>query len=80
MENQKYKEYHTMLNSGELYDSVDDELIAYQHTLVQRLNEFNSTPETPEGLTERESILKKIMGTLIQVPLPGTGNRRLSLL
>lgn len=63
MNNQKYKEYHTMLNSGELYDSVDSELIEHQHALVQRLNEFNNTPDTPDGLVERERILKEIVGT-----------------
>ena len=39
--------YHDMLNSGEMYDSVDDQFIAYQHELVQKLNEFNRTDETP---------------------------------
>ena len=55
--------YHEMLNSGEMYDSVDDEFIAYQHELVQRLNEFNRTDETPEGLAKRERILREITGT-----------------
>lgn len=63
MDNLKGKEYHRMLNSGEIYDSVDEEFIAYQHTLVQRLNEFNNTSDTPEGLEERELILKEIVGT-----------------
>ncbi len=63
MSNLKDKPYHEMLNSGEIYDSVDEEYIAYQHTLVQRLNEFNNTQDTPEGLEERERLLKEIVGT-----------------
>lgn len=50
-------------NSGDIYDSVDEDLIAYQHTLVERLNEFNATPDTPEGLKRREEILREAMGT-----------------
>ena len=59
----KDEQYHEMLNNGEMYDSVDDEFIAYQHELVQRLNEFNRTDETPAGLKERDEILKEICGT-----------------
>ena len=55
--------YHAMLNSGEIYDSVDDEFIAYQHELVERLNQFNRLPETPNGLVERDEILKELCGT-----------------
>jgi galactoside O-acetyltransferase len=63
IDRQKDEQYHEMLNNGEMYDSVDDEFIAYQHELVQRLNEFNRTDETPEGLKERDEILKEICGT-----------------
>lgn len=63
MNREKDTKYHKMLNSGEMYDSVDEEFIAYQHTLVQKLNEFNSTPETQEGLEERDRILKEALGT-----------------
>ena len=55
--------YHDMLNSGEMYDSVDDQFIAYQHELVQKLNEFNRTDETPEGLAERDRMLRDMVGT-----------------
>ena len=51
------------LNSGELYDCIGKELIAYQHELVQKLNDFNRTSDTPEGLEERKRILKEIVGT-----------------
>lgn len=55
--------YKDMLNSGELYDYSSEELISYQHELVERLNQFNRTAETPEGLREREAILKEALGT-----------------
>lgn len=63
MKNEQDLKYHEMLNSGEMYDSVDDDFILYQHSLVQKLNEFNNTPDTPEGLKERDNMLKDIMGT-----------------
>ena len=43
----KDEKYHEMLNNGEMYDSVDDEFIAYQHELVQWPNEFNRHGEPP---------------------------------
>ena len=55
--------YHEMLNSGEMYDSVDEEFIAYQHYLARRLNEFNRTDEDEAGLKKRERVLKEIVGT-----------------
>ncbi|MCR5796005.1 MAG: sugar O-acetyltransferase [Solobacterium sp.] len=60
---EKLKEFKETLNNGVLYNAMDDELIAYQHSLVQKLNEFNRTDDTPEGLAEREEMLKDIMGT-----------------
>ena len=63
IDRQKDNKYHEMLNSGEMYDSVDEEFIDYQHELVQRLNDFNNTPDTKAGLIEREKILREIMGT-----------------
>lgn len=63
IDRQKDEQYHEMLNNCEMYDSVDYEFIAYQHELVQRLNDFNRTDETPEGLKERDEILKEICGT-----------------
>ena len=41
----KLNRINDLLNSGDLYAGVDDELITYQHELVERLNQFNSTPE-----------------------------------
>ena len=55
--------YKAMANSGEIYDSVDDDFIAYQHIIVQRINDFNNTSDTEEGLERREEILREAMGT-----------------
>lgn len=63
IDREKDNQYHYMLNNGQMYNSVDEEFIAYQHALVQRLNEFNRTDETPKGLKERDGILKEICGT-----------------
>lgn len=55
--------YKAMANSGEIYDSVDEDFIAYQHLIVQRINDFNSTPDTEDGIKRREAILREAMGT-----------------
>lgn len=49
--------------SGEIYDSMDDNFILWQHEVVQRIADYNSTPETPEGLKNRDDILRKSLGT-----------------
>ena len=63
MTREQMKAYQDMANSGEIYDSMDDEFIKYQHIIVQRINEFNASPDTPEGLKQREEILREAMGT-----------------
>ena len=63
IDRQKDEQYHEMLNNGQMYDSVDDEFIAYQHSLVQRLNDLNRTDDTSEGLQERDAILRELCGT-----------------
>lgn len=55
--------HHDMLNSGELYDGTEEELIAYQHALAGELHEFNATRDTPEGLAERDRLLRGMLGT-----------------
>ena len=55
--------YKAMANSGEIYDSVDEDFIAYQHLIVQRINDFNSTPDTEDGIKRREAILREALGT-----------------
>lgn len=60
---EKIKAFKAMQNSGQIYDSVDEEFIAYQHGLVEKLNQFNRTADTPEGLQQREDMLKEMLGT-----------------
>ena len=54
--------YHALLNSGELYDSSVRELTSLQHVLVERLRQYNATPETPEGLALRKELLPRLLG------------------
>ncbi|MBR3128593.1 MAG: sugar O-acetyltransferase [Solobacterium sp.] len=63
MPEDKLNAYKEILNSGDLYNAMDDELLTYQHSLVQKLNEYNRTDDTPAGLQQREEMLKDIMGT-----------------
>ena len=63
MTKEQMKAYQDLANSGEIYDSVDDDFIAYQHIIVQRINDFNNTPDTEDGLKRREEILREAMGT-----------------
>lgn len=63
MRQDRMEQYKQVLNSGELYDCSDDGMLSFQHELVERLNRYNRTPETPEGLREREAILREALGT-----------------
>lgn len=63
MRQDKLEQYKQVLNSGELYDCSDGGMLSFQHELVERLNRYNRTPETPEGLGQREEILKEALGT-----------------
>lgn len=63
MNKEKLEEMHRLLNSGELYDGVDEELMAEIGRRVECLNAYNRTPETEEGLAERERILRECTGT-----------------
>lgn len=38
----KLNRINDLLNSGDLYAGVDDELITYQHELVERLNHLTA--------------------------------------
>lgn len=60
MNREKIEAYKRLAVSGEIYDSVDEELLLAQHQCVERLNKFNATPDTPDGLARREQILKEI--------------------
>ena len=59
----KLDKIKALLNSGDLYAGVDEEFITYQHELVERINQFNRTSDTPEGLERREEILRDALGT-----------------
>ena len=55
--------YHALLNSGELYDSGLKELTSYQHVLVERLRQYNATPDTPDGLALRKRLLPTLLAS-----------------
>lgn len=59
----RIEEYKRLASSGQIYDSVDDTLLAMQHKCVDLLNQFNATPDTPDGLKHRDEILKEALGT-----------------
>ncbi|WP_125769483.1 sugar O-acetyltransferase [Companilactobacillus furfuricola] len=61
--NEKLAQFKKVTSSGEIYDSADEDFLAYQHKLVQKIFEYNQTPETPHGLKNREKILKEVVGT-----------------
>lgn len=63
MTKEKMDQINKIACSGEIYDSYDEELLEYQHQLVEKLNEYNRTPETKEGLIKRDEILKELLGT-----------------
>ena len=63
MDNEKIKYWESIVNSGEIYNCLDEELLAYQRELVNKLRHYNLTEETDSGLIERENILKEICGT-----------------
>ena len=63
MDRNKINDFERIAQSGDLYDSADPELLAYQAELVDRVNEFNLTRDTKEGYERRTEILKEICGT-----------------
>ena len=61
------------MHSGKIYDPNEPELMEYQETLIERVNQYNLTPATPEGLKKREEMLKEMFaeigeGSYIEVP------------
>ncbi len=58
------KELFTKMHSGEIYDPMDEELMSYQETLIEKVNQYNQTPATPEGLAQRESMLKELFASV----------------
>ena len=63
MDKKRYQEYKEILNSGKIYDWSIEELLQEQSFLVNRINEYNRTDETPEGAKRRQEILKEALGT-----------------
>lgn len=63
MNKDRLNEMHRLLNSGELYDGLDENLMDEIGRRVEYLNAYNRTPESKEGLAEREQILRKCTGT-----------------
>ncbi|WP_125707448.1 sugar O-acetyltransferase [Companilactobacillus zhongbaensis] len=60
---EKLAEFKKVTSSGEIYDSADEDFLEYQHSLVQKIFEYNQTPETPQGLKDRDKILREVIGT-----------------
>ena len=63
MDKEKIKYWDSVANSTEIYNCLDEELLAYQRELVNKIREFNLTPETDEGLVIRDRILRENCGT-----------------
>ncbi len=59
----KENEFHQLVNSGNLYDCNDSNLLSYQFGLMAKLREFNETKEDEEGFKKREKLLKELLGT-----------------
>lgn len=58
----EFEKYQELLSSGELYDSNALEVV--QAELYKRMDELNATRPTPEGLAERDRLLKRMCGTI----------------
>lgn len=59
-----YKDYEKLMLSGEIYDPNVSEIMDYQETLIQKVNEYNKTPATPEGLEQRTQMLQEMFGSI----------------
>lgn len=46
--------------SRELYDPADPDLAVYQLGCIQRVNEYNQIPATPDGVKQRAAMLKEM--------------------
>ncbi|MBP3891952.1 MAG: sugar O-acetyltransferase [Solobacterium sp.] len=60
---EKFLQFKERISTGEVYDSSDEEMLAFQGELVEKLHELNQTSETPEGLKRREELLRECLGT-----------------
>lgn len=59
-----FEEIKRKMHSGEIYDPGEAELFDYQITLIEKVNQYNKTPATKEGLEERAKMLKDMFGAI----------------
>ena len=57
------EKFEKLAHSQELYNCAIPELVNYQATLVNKIREYNLTPETEEGYKQRTELLKEMLGT-----------------
>ncbi|MBQ6621248.1 MAG: sugar O-acetyltransferase [Mogibacterium sp.] len=57
------QKYRPLLNSGELYDCSDPEMLAVQGELTAKLEAYNATPMTPENEEKRDKLLREALGS-----------------
>lgn len=58
------KEKYSFLYSKEIYDPTNKDLIKYQIKQIEKVNKFNRTHATIIGLSKRNNLLKKMMGSV----------------
>ena len=58
------KEIFEKMHSGEIYDPGEPELVEYQEAKIEKVNQYNSTPATPEGLKLRERMLTEMFAEI----------------
>ena len=59
-----FEDYERLMLSGEIYDPNESEIIDFQEALIERVNEYNKTPATPQGLELRSKMLGKMLGAV----------------
>lgn len=52
------------MHAGEIYDPMDTELSVYQLACIERVNEYNKTPATADGLKARAELLKEMFAEI----------------
>ena len=59
-----FEDFEKQMFSGEIYDPNEREIMEFQETLIERVNEYNKTPATPEGLELRTKMLGEMLGSV----------------
>ncbi len=59
-----FDDFEKIMLSGEIYDPNESEIISVQEALIERVNEFNKTPATSEGLQRRAQLLGEMFGEI----------------